>query len=363
LRLDKLREIAQRKNLPCVLVAGEPNVYYYSGFNGVGYLLYCDGRTTLIVSVLEMNRAISAGLPDVDIVVADPGGILQGWNSGEVRVYPKRVSEFVAEQVGNRALGLDLGWANRAIENALREKGVKLEDVSELVRDQRAVKDYDELERITKAGEITAKALRRALSEATPSVTERELAGIIDYYMKKYGAEDYAFPTIVASGPNSAFPHHVPKDERLRPPYLLVDWGAKYGGFCFDSTRTFGLSDSPEFKKYYEAVLEAQTEAIAAVKEGVKASELDSIARKVLSKYGLDKAFHHSLGHGVGIEIHEYPTIGPGSNDVLKEGMVITIEPGIYLRNKFGIRIEDTIIVRKDRAEVLETLDKEYTHI
>ncbi|MGC9106046.1 MAG: M24 family metallopeptidase [Thermoprotei archaeon] len=360
MRLNKLRELAEKKGLSCALIAGQPNLYYYLGFEGVGYLLYCDGNFSLITSVLEMNRALT--VKGVDVIVVDPANLLGNETSGGAKVVRVKTSELVEQTAKGRPVGLDTAWADKTLTSAL-EKKVQLVDLSDAVRDQRAVKDQDEIEAIKAAGRITASALSRALDEASPNMSEGELAGLIDYYMKKYGAEDYAFPTIVASGVNSAFPHHVPKRDHIKPPYLLIDWGAKYRGYCFDSTRTFGLTKSEEYKKYYEAVLEAQLESIDRVREGVRASELDSIARKVLSKYGLANKFHHPLGHGVGIEIHEYPTVGPTANDELKENMIITIEPGVYHFVKFGIRIEDTVIVKKDKAEVLETLPKEYTVI
>ena len=356
MRVKKVEDLRQERGLDCVVIAGQPNLFYYTGFRGYGALVDCDGRQMLVTIVLEMNRAISTGL---EVLVADPSGIVKG---DDVKVFNGRLSEAIASIVGNKKVGLDKAWVDNALLNALSQK-MNAEDVSVQVRDQRAVKDESEIETIKTAGEITRKALRRALEELEPGMTEREFSAVVDYYLKRYGGEGYAFETIVASGRNAAFPHHVPSDERLSPPVLLVDWGAKFRGYCFDSTRTIGTTRREEVRKAYEAVLEAQLTAIDMVSEGVKASELDRKAREVLAKYGLDKYFHHSLGHGVGVEIHEHPTIGPSSNDVLKKGMVITIEPGVYMRDSFGIRIEDTLVVGSRKAEVLETLPKVYTEI
>ena len=357
MRVKKVEDLRQERGLDCVVIAGQPNVFYYTEFRGYGALVDCDGRQALVTTVLEMNRAITTGL---EVLVADPSGIVKEGDS--VRVFNGRLSEAVASIVGSKKVGIDKAWVDNALLNALSQK-MSLEDVSVQVRDQRAVKDENEIDIIKTAGEITRRALKRALEELEPGMTEREFSAIVDYYLKRYGGEGYAFDTIVASGRNAAFPHHIPSDERLSPPVLLVDWGAKFRGYCFDSTRTIGTTRRKEVRKAYEAVLEAQLTAIDMVSEGVKASELDGKAREVLAKYGLDKYFHHSLGHGVGVEIHEYPTIGPGSNDVLKKGMVITIEPGVYMRDFFGIRIEDTLVVGSRKAEVLETLPKDYTEL
>ncbi len=356
MRVNKLEELAQSKGLNCVIIAGQPNVFYYTGFKGYGVLVHCDGRDIIVTSVLEMNRALESGL---EVMIADPSGIVR--DEG-VRVFRGRLSDAIYSLVEGKKVGLDKAWTDQALLNALSQK-LTLEDVSVGVRDQRAVKESWEIDTIKRAGEITGKALKRALDELSPYMSEREFSAIVDYYLKKYGGEGYAFDTIVASGPNSAFPHHVPSDANLRPPVLLVDWGAKYMGYCFDSTRTFGTARREDVRKTYEAVLEAQLTAIDYVMDGAKASEVDAKAREVLAKYGLDKYFHHSLGHGVGVEIHEYPTIGPSSGDVLRENMVITIEPGVYMRGSYGIRIEDTIVVRGRKAEVLETLPKDYVDL
>jgi Xaa-Pro dipeptidase len=221
----------------------------------------------------------------------------------------------------------------------------------------RSIKDDEELDRIRRAGEITATAIKMAMEKLDNNVNEKQIAGIIDMTMKTVGAEDYAFPSIVAFGENTAYPHHIPTDRYLKEgDVVLFDVGAKYKGYCFDSTRTYVFNN--EAKKIYEIVLQAQLEAIDYVKDGVYASEVDGVARKVIEKAGYGKYFIHSTGHGVGIEIHESPTISMNSKDILRENMVITIEPGIYLKGRFGVRIEDTLIVTKNKPIVLETTYK-----
>lgn len=333
-RLDRLSSIGD-----CTLIVGEPNLFYFLGYEGVGGLLYSDGVFRLIVPTLELNRASQ-----------QEGVILEVYGYGDDAKY-RNLQEAVGKFC--TSVKADLSWMSFSTYSSLKAK-MELQDISRQVSTMRAVKDGEELSRIRKAGEITSRALEESLGQLKEGMTERQFAGVIDYNMKTYGASDYAFQTIVAFSENSAYPHHIPTNRQFRKGDLvLIDVGAKYEGYCFDTTRTILTGSDEEQRKVYEYVLESQLAGIDAIRDGSSGKEADSVSRSVLRKYGVDRFFYHSLGHGVGIEIHEHPSLSPLSNDIIGEGMVVTSEPGVYYKDRFGIRIEDTVIVGKNTVEVI----------
>ncbi|AWR97697.1 M24 family metallopeptidase [Acidianus sulfidivorans JP7] len=346
IRTDKLQKL-QEETRSCVVITGDPNVFYFSNYRGAGVLISCDGNTTLLVPLLEENRALE--IKDLDVKIYYPYKIADNIIEGSLVT-------AITKLVSSKSIALDVSWSPTTLYQNLSNK-FQIIDISNEVSLFRSVKEDDELLKIKKAGEITSEAMRVS-AEKILNNTEKQVSGIIDYTMKISGAEDYAFPSIVAGGKNSSYPHHIPSDYKITSnDNVVIDIGAKYQGYCFDSTRTFNVKNS-EVKKIYEIVLEAQLEAIDAVSAGVEASEIDRIARRVIEKAGYGNYFIHSTGHGVGIEVHEYPYIGFTSNDILKENMVVTVEPGIYLPGKFGVRIEDTMIVTNRKPIVLETAYK-----
>ncbi|MCY0882852.1 MAG: Xaa-Pro peptidase family protein [Acidianus infernus] len=348
MRIKKLEELSQKYNNSCVIISGDPNVYYFTNYKGSGTIIYCDGVATLLVPLLEENR--SREISGLDVKIYYPSNIANGILVGSL-------SDILPKLITKSTVALDTNWSTVSIYKLLSSK-YNLIDISKDISEMRSIKDDEELEKIKKAGEITSEAMKVSMEKILEGeITEKQLSGIIDYTMKASGAEDYAFPSIVASGKNSSFPHHIPTDKKiLENDNVVVDIGAKFDGYCFDSTRTFNIKG--EIRKIYEIVLEAQLEAIDAVTSGVNASEIDKTARKVIEKYGYGRYFVHSTGHVVGIEVHESPYISFNSNDVLKKNMVITVEPGIYIKDKFGVRIEDTLIVTNGKPEVLETTYK-----
>ena len=225
---------------------------------------------------------------------------------------------------------------------------------SDILLSQRAVKLDYETERIKKAQSITDAAFSHIINfilQNRSALTERDVALEIDYFMQKNGAECPAFETIAVSGNASSLPHGVPRNEKLKNGFLTMDFGAKFGGYCSDMTRTvvIGKADA-EIKKIYNTVLLAQTAALEHICGGMACREADSIARKIIDAAGYEKAFGHSLGHGVGMFIHEKPNLSPRADEklILESGNVVTVEPGIYLEGKFGCRIEDMIAINTD---------------
>jgi Xaa-Pro aminopeptidase len=239
--------------------------------------------------------------------------------------------------------------------------GASLQPATGLVEALRIVKSKREIELIRLSVELNSQAFSRALANLRPGVTESALAAEIDYQMGLLGAGKPAFDTIVASGPRSAQPHAQPTPNAIRPNrLLLIDMGASREGYASDMTRMAFLGKpGRKVRGLYAAVLEAQLAAIDAVRPGIAAGDVDRAARQVLRASGLDRAFVHSTGHGLGLEIHEAPRLAAGVPTPLQAGMVVTVEPGVYFEGFGGIRIEDTVVVTSSGCQVLTPTSKE----
>jgi Xaa-Pro aminopeptidase len=238
----------------------------------------------------------------------------------------------------------------------------RLRSVPVLVERARMVKDSEELGLIREAVQLGAKLFDRALEVLRPGVRETEVAAEMEYAARLAGAEGMSFPTIIASGPRSALPHGRAIGQPIvGGGFVVCDFGVILAGYCSDQTRTVWVGDPSEDARHaYESVREAQLAAIAAVRPGISTGEVDDAARKVLRKAGLGRYFTHSTGHGVGLEIHESPRVAAAQKDVLRPGMVITIEPGVYFPGKWGVRIEDMVAVSKNGCEVLTPTSKDF---
>lgn len=239
-------------------------------------------------------------------------------------------------------------------------EGVKLVGADSLFQLLRQTKDQEEITAIKQACRITDLTFEQILKLVKPGLTESEIALEIDYHLRRNGAEESAFETIVASGPNNAIPHHKTGNRKLKPrDIVLLDFGARYQGYCSDMSRTVFL-DQPtnEQQRAYQEVLEAQDKALKGIKPGLMGQQADQLARDSLKKSGFGKFFIHNLGHNLGLNIHEPPSLGPGSKERLAEGMVFSVEPGLYFPPHFGIRIEETVTIRNGQLEVLTHSDK-----
>jgi Xaa-Pro aminopeptidase len=250
--------------------------------------------------------------------------------------------------------------AHQGLKDALPMRS-SLEPVAGWIERQRAVKSHREIAAIRRSVELNSRAYEQAARHIRPGMRESELAAELDYRMRRQGAEGPAFETIVASGARTALPHARPTSAALgRGELVLVDMGAMLDGYASDMTRMLFLGrPGRRVKRAYEAVLEAQLAAIDAVRAGVPAQAVDRAARRVLAAHGLARAFVHSTGHGLGLEIHEPPRIGKKEKTPLVNGMTITIEPGVYLEGFGGIRVEDTVAVTDNGCEVLTPTSKE----
>ena len=244
----------------------------------------------------------------------------------------------------------------------LQDCGISTVDSSPAFTQAMSVKEDYEIDFIKKACEITDAAFVKLLGEIKEGMTENEVAAVLEFLMRKGGASGTSFDTIVGFGENSSVPHHETGNRKLRfGDIILIDFGCKFEGYCSDCTRTFLFGDDKkhgQFKKAYSEVLQAHNLVKEQLVSGFTGREADAIARNHLKKHGLDELFTHSLGHGIGINIHEFPRISPKSDDKLVNGMVFSDEPGVYLAGEYGIRIEDTIMLKNDRVVSLTDSDK-----
>ena len=274
-------------------------------------------------------------------------------------------SEVVAAS-GARKIGIEDESVTVAAHRALTGKLQALDATPELVptegmADQlRAVKDAAELETLTRAIEIADEAVETVAAGIRPGMTERQIAWDIERTMRSLGADGLSFPTIVASGPNGAKAHHSPTERPLEyGDGVYIDTGALYEGYCSDITRAFVLGEaSPKFREIYDLVLAAQEAAESNAIAGMTGGEIDGIARAVIADAGYGDDFGHSLGHGIGIAVHELPRVGPTSDDPIEDGMVFSVEPGIYLTGWGGVRIEDLVVKENGKTRVLTRAHK-----
>lgn len=270
------------------------------------------------------------------------------------------LKEFI-DLKGLNALMVDYNTTTVKEFNELKKLGVKIQDCSATLQRARAKKSGEELKSIKKACKIVEQAVWFAIQNLTLGMTEIELKDILEEKMISLGGQGVSFETIVAFGENSAVPHHQTGNTKLKEnSVILIDAGCKVNGYCSDITRTFFYGKpNQNFIDCYNAVLKANLIAIENIRAGTVTKDADAFARDVLKEKGLDKYFTHSLGHGVGLEIHEYPSLSSKTEQKLINGMVFTIEPGVYIDGEFGIRIEDTVMLSKGKVKRLYTDDKQ----
>ena len=269
-------------------------------------------------------------------------------------------------RLADRAKVKRIGLQPDHVTLSLRKKLVKpfgagrLVEVQDDLLNQRAVKQEGEVDAIREALRIQQQAYHETLAFLKPGMTEAEVAAYLEYRMRALGADGRSFPTIVAADANAALPHAIPGSAKIRKGgIVLIDWGAKWGGYCSDLTRVVAIGKMPaKMRDIYQIVLEAQLAAIDAIRPGAMFKDIDAVARRIISKAGYGRQFGHSLGHGIGLEIHEQPTLSQRSEGPLQPGQVVTVEPGIYLPGQGGVRIEDDVLVTRDGATVLSDLPK-----
>ncbi len=372
-RLSRLQSGLEHNHLDSLLVTHLPNIRYLCGFTGsAGVLLVADRGCILFTDGRYRTQAKEevrgANSNKVTIVVTRKSPLL---TAAEWLITQQRSSTPVS--VGIEPESITAGMRDR-LASVLkgRLKGItkgrmkaRLRSAPPLVERSRMVKDAAEILLIRRAVELGASLFHIARKKIRPGVSEVEVAGAMEYEARCAGAEAMSFPTILASGERSAIVHGRASAARIpRRGFVVCDFGVILAGYCSDRTRTVHVGrPSPEARQLYEAVLEAQQAAIAAVRPGVTAAEVDGAARRVLRQRKLARYFTHSTGHGLGLEIHEAPRLAAGQAQKLEPGMVITIEPGAYVPGQCGVRIEDVVVVTPSGCEVLTPTDKELTII
>jgi Xaa-Pro aminopeptidase len=344
-RIAALREMAfNQKGFDGFLVFNPANLLYLTGFPGATALLIPqDGENTVYVYGVNYEHARAEG----------KGFNIERVKRGEnlmAKIAPKIV-DFKIKKLAVDSLGIE-GW--RSLAKETRGK-TKLAVKSNFVSDLRRTKDEEEIGLIRKACELTSEGMKVAYEVLSSGMKEYEVAAEIEYAMRKRGSYGTAFETAVSSGPTSAFPHGGCTDRLIREGDLVVvDFGATYKFYNSDMTRTL-VAGKPSEKqeKLHAIVREAQEQAFKAIKAKAKAREIDAVARRIIQNAGYGEFFVHTLGHGVGLEIHEPPMLNSTSKETLSAGEVLTDEPGIYLVGYGGVRIEDTVLVREDGAKKL----------
>lgn len=346
-RLRKLRKNLAEKELEGILISQPENRFYLSGFNGsAGYLLITAGETVLATDFRYVEQ-VKEQAPDYTLFQITGG--VSGW-------FPPLVESTGIKKLGFESTDITHNMY-RQLADALKqpESSVQLIPVDNLVETLRSVKEPEEIELTRQAVEITDRAYAHILETIKPGMTELEVAWELEKYQRENGSQSLPFEIIVASGPHSALPHAKPTDHKISEGEpVVIDMGARVGGYCSDFTRTLCLGEPDDtYKKVYDIVLGAQLAAIALIKEGMTGKEADSFARTVIDEAGYADKFGHSLGHGTGLAEHEQPRLGPNSEDILTEGMIFSVEPGIYLPGWGGVRIEDLAVMENGKINVL----------
>jgi Xaa-Pro aminopeptidase len=344
-RVDALRQRLAGLNIEVALVLDPLNVGYISGFTGSNGAVLLTSERAVFVTDGRYTTQAKHQCPGFEIAIAPSSGAFL---------------DAVAEQargLGRTELAVESEFVTLATSESLGKKldGVALKPVSEMVHPLRRVKDEGEIAAIREACGIVDRAFDFLLTLLKPGLPERELAAELEYYMKKQGAEREAFETIVVSGPNSALPHGRPSSRALEPGDLITfDFGARVRRYPSDLTRTVVLgAATAKQREVYQVVLDAQLAAIAAIRPGADGKAIDSVARDIITKAGYGDQFSHGLGHGLGLHIHDHVAFSQRSEVKLEAGMVVTVEPGIYLEGWGGIRIEDDVLVTETGGELL----------
>jgi Xaa-Pro aminopeptidase len=336
-------------NIDALLVTQLPNIRYLSGFTGSAGVLVVTGKSSVLFTDGRYRQQARAEASNSKVLIA---------NSSALAAAAKWIADHKL-----RAIGIEAEHMTVSTRSALRRMipaGTRLREMWGEIESLRMVKDEEELRRIREAARLGSSLIDTALHAIRPGVSEIEVAAEMEYDARQKGAEGMSFDTIVASGARSALPHGRASSAHIGRGFVVLDFGVILAGYCSDKTRTVYVGKpTARDRQVYEAVREAQQAAIDTVRAGITAGEVDSAARSVLKRAKLDKHFTHSTGHGVGLEIHEPPRIGSNQKELLRAGMVITIEPGVYVAGEGGVRIEDMVIVTDLGCEVLWPTTKE----
>jgi Xaa-Pro aminopeptidase len=351
-RADRLIDLLPTEGVDVLLVTALVNVRYMTGYTGSNGLALVGPQTRVFVTDF---RYVEQAAVEVD-------------GSYERKRDQLELYDEIADSMPSGEIRLGFDDANITVRQhaRLREllpERVELVTAGGLVERLRAVKEPEEIERIRTATVAADAALAQVLEQGLVGRTERELADALELAMREHGAERPSFESIVAAGPHGALPHATPRDvEVRRGEMVVIDWGAEVDGYCSDCTRTIAAGEpADDAREVYELVLAAQLAGVEAVRAGAGGREVDAAARAVIEAAGHGEHFGHGLGHGVGSEVHEAPRLSMRSEDELESGNVVTVEPGVYLPGRLGVRIEDLVVVGEEGCEILTSLGKGLT--
>ena len=345
-RLRRLRQKVIKKGLDGLVITKLPNVRYMSGFTGSeALILLCRDRVLFLTDFRYVEQA-QGECKDLEIV--------------ERKKSPMKALGGLAKELRLKVLGFESEALSFAQYSELKGTARRLIPVKGMVEEMREVKEGEEIHRLKEALRVAEGAFKKVLKDIRPGVTDKQIANRLEFNMKEAGAEGAAFNTICVVGKRASQPHALPSDVPVQPESsLLIDWGARWKLYNSDLTRVVFLNRiASQSKKIYQIVKKAQSLAIERIKEGISAREVDLAARRYIESQGYGKNFGHGLGHGIGLEVHESPRLYKTNRKPLKAGMVITVEPGIYLPQWGGVRIEDVVLVKKEGCEVLSHTPK-----
>ncbi|GAB4161093.1 MAG: aminopeptidase P family protein [Planctomycetaceae bacterium] len=352
-RREKLLRKLRKENLKSILITSEVNVSYLTGFTGDSSYLLLGPKLAILISDTRYTTQISEECPDLDVYIRT--------NREEIAVSVGKVAK--------KARLSHLGFESHSVTVAQLEqlqsqsKELELIPTAGVVEELREIKDASEIAEIRAAIDQAERGFDCLRSSLLGDMTELQAAHDLEHAMRRFGGQGAAFDPIVAVGPRAALPHARPGKSRISDSdFVLVDWGSQSaGGYRSDLTRVLVTGKIlPKLEKIYRVVLKAQTKAIEAIRPGVACKDVDAVARRVIGDAGYGKRFGHGLGHGIGLDIHEGPRFSPISTSVLKPGMVITVEPGIYFPGWGGVRIEDDVLVTSNGHEVLTSVPKDF---
>jgi Xaa-Pro aminopeptidase len=353
-RLQTLRTRFEGLGVDTVWIIQPENRRYLSGFKAT-YGQLTESSGSLLIS---LDRALLLTDPRYTAQAEQEacGFEVITYREGVVNALPELFDRLHIRKLGFEAAYLIWELHQKALEKASQHApAIALVPLSSLVEDLRETKEPQEVEALSTSAQLMSAVLTQVIDELRPGQAERDVAWRIETLIREHGADGAAFPPIVASGPNGALPHAVPSDRTLEEGEpIILDVGAMVDGYCSDMSRTVFLGEPmADFKRVYMIVREAQVAAMESVRPGMKTADADSIAREIITNAGFGDFFGHSLGHGVGLATHESPAVGPLKPKVLRDGMVFTIEPGIYLPGKGGVRLEQMVALEDGKVRIL----------
>lgn len=356
-RIDAARALMAERGVDLLLISHPANRQYLSGFanddlaasSSAGWIVLTPSAGYFVTS-FNYYEGVASTMRHLEPIRAE--------------TRPLQGTIDLLKKLPGATIGFEGSWVNYSVYQKLVDEvgqGRTLQAIDGLIEQLRAIKDADELQTLRRAIALTDRVYTDVVRQLRAGQTEKEVAWALERGLREGGAEAMAFGPTVAAGAHSAVPHHETSDYRIRSGEpIWIDMGAQLDGYCADLTRSFCLgSATPEFLEAYQLVLQAQHKAIAGIRAGLSGKEADALARDVIEAAGRGDEFGHSLGHGVGLDIHEAPSMGKTAEEPLRAGMVVTVEPGIYRAGWGGVRIEDVVLVKTDGVDVLSAAEKQ----